>query len=74
MNKPRYSVRVTPNQSLVLQEIAEALDTTISLLIRTIIGDWLTKNEEYIENIIDKKKQDAYNKSLEEEAQKHISQ
>ena len=74
MNKPRYSVRVTPNQSLVLQEMAEALDTTISLLIRTIIGDWLTKNEEYIENIIDKKKQDAYNKSLEEEAQKHISQ
>ena len=50
------SVRITPNQSLVLNEMCEALNTSYSMLIRTIIGDWLTTNEEYLYRLIDRKK------------------
>ena len=56
INKPRISVRLTPNQELVLREMSSALDTSISMMIRTIVGDWITKNEEQIYRIIDKKK------------------
>lgn len=54
--KPRISIRLTPNQELVLREMSTALDTSISMMIRTIVGDWLVKNEEQIYRIIDKKK------------------
>ena len=54
--KERINIRITPNQSLVLNEMSEVLDTSISMMIRTIIGDWLTKNEDYIYRIIDKKR------------------
>ena len=54
--KERVSVRITPNQSLVLNEMCEALNTSYSMLIRTIIGDWLTTNEEYLYRLIDRKK------------------
>lgn len=54
--REKISIRITPHQSLVLQEMSQALSTTYSMLIRTIIGDWLTKNEDYIYRIIDKKK------------------
>lgn len=54
--KSRISIRITPNQELVLQEMSEALDTTYSMLIRTIIGNWLAEHEEAIYRIIDKKK------------------
>lgn len=56
MTKPRISIRLSENQELVLREMSETLDTSISMLIRTIVGDWLTKNEEQIYRIIDKKK------------------
>lgn len=36
--------------------MSEALDTTYSMLIRTIIGNWLSEHEEAIYRIIDKKK------------------
>jgi hypothetical protein len=60
--KSRITVRITPNQELVLGEMSEALGTSISMLIRTIIGSWLATNEEHIYRIIDKKKEDAYYK------------
>jgi hypothetical protein len=56
MTKERITLRITGNQELVLKELSETLDVSISMLIRTIIGDWLTKNEDYIYRIIDKKK------------------
>jgi len=59
MRKSRITVRLTPNQELVLKEMGEALDTSISMMVRAIIGDWISKNEEYIYKIIDKK--DEYN-------------
>lgn len=65
MTKPRISIRLSENQELVLREMSETLDTSISMLIRTIVGDWLTKNEEQIYRIIDKKK---YGYALDSEA------
>ena len=58
--REKISIRITPHQSLVLQEMSQALNTTYSMLIRTIIGDWLTKNEDYIYHIIDKKRGENY--------------
>lgn len=52
----KISIRITPNQALVLSEMSQALDTTYSMLIRTIIGDWIAKNEEYIDNLIERKR------------------
>ena len=54
----KISIRITPNQALVLSEMSQALDTTYSMLIRTILGDWIAKNEDYIERIIERKKID----------------
>jgi hypothetical protein len=51
----KISIRITPNQSLVLAEMSQALGVSYSMLIRTILGDWIAKNEEYLEKIIDKK-------------------
>ncbi len=54
----KISIRITPNQSLVLAEMSQALGTTYSMLIRTILGDWITKNEDYIDRIIEKKRKE----------------
>ena len=54
--KNRLTIRLTPNQMLVLEELKEVLNCNISLLIRTIVGDWLTKNEDAIYQIIDGKR------------------
>lgn len=54
--REKISIRITPNQSLVLAEMSEALGVSYSMMIRTILGDWITKNEEYIYRIIDKNK------------------
>lgn len=53
--KNRLTIRLTPNQMLVLEELKEALNCNISLLIRTIVGSWLTEYEEHIYKIIDGK-------------------
>lgn len=51
MRKERITVRLTPNQMQCLKELSESLDTSYSLLVRTIIGDFLTRNEETLERI-----------------------
>ncbi len=53
--KPRFTIRLTPNQQLVIEELTSALHTNASTLIRTIIGDWLTKNEDYIYGLIERR-------------------
>ncbi len=50
------TVRLKPNQYLVLKEMSESLETPISMLIRTIIYSWLTTNEDAVYRLIDKKK------------------
>lgn len=54
--KERISIRITPNQELVLKELSGSLDVSISMLIRTIIGSWITTNEDAIYRLIDRKK------------------
>lgn len=69
--KDRVTIRITPNQSLVLKEMSEALNTSISMMIRVILGDWLTNHEDAIYRIIDKKKieSDANYKPIGEETE-----
>ena len=50
--KQRVTVRLTPYQMQCLKEVSESLNTSYSLLIRSIIGDFLTKNEDALERII----------------------
>jgi hypothetical protein len=45
---------------LCLEELKEALGTSYSLLVRSIIGDFLTNNEDHLERIIENKKKDIY--------------
>lgn len=54
--RDKISIRITPFQSLVLEEMSQALNVSYSMLIRTIIGDWITVNEDRIYKFIDKKK------------------
>lgn len=51
-DKERITVRLTANQMLVLSELRDKLGVNISLLCRTMIGDFITKNEDSLERII----------------------
>lgn len=65
--KERVTVRLTPYQMQCLKELSSNLNTSYSLLIRSIIGDFLTKNEAVLERIIENKEtKDAYTKYKEE--------
>ena len=55
MRKPRITVRLSPNQMQCLQELSTGLDTSLSLLVRTIISDFITRNEDTLNRIIDGK-------------------
>ena len=52
---PRLTVRLNPNQMLVLDELTAALDVSHSQLVRAIILDFLTQNEDRLEKIIENK-------------------
>jgi len=52
MSLPRVSVRLYPTQMQVLQELSNALNANVSTIVRAVIGDWLKKNEETLERII----------------------
>ena len=49
----KLSVRLTNNQMLVLSELSTALNVSISVLLRAIVLDFLTRNEQRLERIID---------------------
>ena len=49
--KERVTVRLTPRQMQCLKELSSSLNTSYSLLIRSIIQDFLTKNEDALERI-----------------------
>jgi len=51
MRKDRITIRLTSSQYQVLSELVEALDTSYSLLVRTIISDFLNRNEDVLERI-----------------------
>ena len=54
----RISVRLTPNQELVLNELRNSLGTTYSVLLRAIVLDFLERNGDVLESIISKKMED----------------
>lgn len=64
---PRLTVRLSPNQMQVLYELTKALGVTYSQLVRAIILNFLTVNEERLERIIDKKERLEINGLNEEE-------
>ena len=51
--KERITIRLTPNQMQCLTELKDSLNTTYSLLTRSIIGNFLTQYENNIEEIIE---------------------
>ncbi len=55
MRKQRITVRLTENQMQVLSELSQALGTSYSMLVRSMVSDFLTKYEEQLERIIVKK-------------------
>ena len=70
--KERVTVRLTPYQMQCLKELSTTLDTSYSLLIRTIIGDFLTKNEEYLERITHKHNNTYANTEFDTEEEEYI--
>ena len=52
MSLPRVSLRLQPRQLQVLTELSNVLNAPISVMIRAIVLDFLTKNEDIIEQII----------------------
>lgn len=65
--KERITIRLSPNQMQCLKELTTSLNTSYSLLVRTIISDFLTRNENTLERIITHNHMDdAYTADLEE--------
>ena len=65
--KERVTVRLNAYQMQCLKELSTALNTSYSLLIRSIIGDFLEKNEESLERIITSKQHNNANTEYFEE-------
>ena len=66
--KEKVTVRLTPYQMQCLKELSYGLNTSYSLLIRSIIGNFLYQNEEALERIITNKQlEDADTKPTEED-------
>ena len=65
--KERVTVRLNCYQMQCLKELSTSLNTSYSLLIRSIIGDFLKRNEEALERIITNKQLEDADTKLEEE-------
>lgn len=63
--KQRITIRLTDNQMLCLKELTQSLNTSYSMLVRSIIQDFLTRNEERLEKITASKNNDDANTELE---------
>ena len=55
-SKHKLSIRLNDNQMVVLSELSESLGVSISVLVRTIIYDFLQRNEDHLYNLIDERK------------------
>lgn len=56
--KEKLTIRLTSYQLQCLKELKESLNTTYSLLIRSIIGNFITQYEDSLERIIEKKQEE----------------
>lgn len=65
--KERITIRLSPNQMQCLKELTTSLGTSYSLLVRTIIQDFLYRNNDTLERIItNKTSSNAYTSDFEE--------
>lgn len=65
--KERITIRLSPNQMQCLKELTTSLNTSYSLLVRSIIQDFLYRNNDTLERIItNKTSSDAYASDFEE--------
>lgn len=55
MMTEKITIRLSPGQVRVLEELRDVLNAPISLIVRTIVGSWLTTNDEIIEHLIENK-------------------
>lgn len=62
------TIRLSPEQELVLTELGDKLKTNKSVLVRAIIGDWLHKNEEYVNRTIERNTENDENNTTGETA------
>lgn len=53
--QPKITLRLKPEQEVILQEVSDKLKVPKSVFIRAVIGDWLTKNEDCLYRLIDNK-------------------
>lgn len=51
MNK--ITIRLKPDQQRIMDELHDALGTPTAVIVRAIIGDFLSRNEEILERIIE---------------------
>ena len=61
--KSIITIRLKPDQELILQEVSDVLNVPKSVFIRAVIGDWLTKNEDALYRLIDKRLNKEENES-----------
>lgn len=65
--KERITIRLSPNQMQCLKELTTSLNTSYSLLVRSIIQDFLYRNNDTLERIItNNTSSDAYASDFEE--------
>lgn len=50
--KDRITVRLSNNQIQILEELRAKLHTNYSLLVRAILGDFISRNEDSIDRIL----------------------
>ncbi len=43
---------MTPYQHQVIRDLSESLNTSQSVLLRAIIGDWITAHEDYLDRVL----------------------
>lgn len=48
----KLTIRLKPGQSQVINELTEALGCSTAIVIRAIVSDFLTRNEDILEHII----------------------
>ena len=53
--KERITIRLSPAQMQCLKELTESLNTSYSMMVRSIIQDFLARNEDVLERIITNK-------------------
>ena len=61
--KDRITVRLSNNQIQILSELKEKLHANYSLIIRAILGDFISRNEDSIDRILTRK-DDAFSEEM----------